>query len=92
MAVFAKSHPNPHIRLYMLVGLAVDNKKAAMKTLVESSLDADFGIRKCACYLLEKCSGKYFGPIGNIQIASTVEEVDFAGKAIREYYAEVISN
>jgi hypothetical protein len=82
----ARTAAHPYIRLYMLISLAVDNHYLARRALVQATLDADPGIRKCACYLVEKCTGLYFGPIGNIQIASTEEEVNYAGKAIREKF------
>jgi hypothetical protein len=77
---------DPVVRVILLVGLASSKTAAARDTVVAATEDPQLGVRKSACYLVERCTAKSFGPIGVIHIASPASDVDAAGRKIRAVY------
>lgn len=76
------------VRIILLIGLASSQREAARDAIIAATDDPHLGVRKGACYLVERCARRPFGPIGNIHIGSPREDVDAAGRRIRNAYRE----
>lgn len=74
------------VRMILLVGLASSQSEAARDVVVAATDDSHPGVRKGACYLVERCVASAFGPIGNIHIGSSESDVRAAGQKIRAIY------
>jgi hypothetical protein len=81
-----KATDDPVVKMVLLIGVASSEGQGGRDVVVEATADSHLGVRKGACYLVEKCTAKAFGPIGNIHIDSAEEDVETAGKRIRGAY------
>ena len=88
VAKLAKESKDPAVRALLLLGLASSSRIAARDAVVAATQDAHLGVRKSACYLIERRTRSAFGPIGNIHIGSTENDVRVAGERIRNAYAK----
>ena len=86
VARLSRESKDPVVRTILLVGLASSLRVGARDTVVAATSDPHAGVRKSACYLVERCTRTPFGPGGNIHIGSPEEDVGAAGENIRALY------
>lgn len=88
IAKLAKESKDPVVRTLLLLGLASSSRIAARDAVVAATQDAHLGVRKSVCYLIERRTRSAFGPIGNIHIGSSENDVRVAGERIRNAYVK----
>ena len=81
-----KANRDPVVRMILLVGLASSGGEAARDVVVASTADRHPGVRKGACFLVERCTAQAFGPVGVIHVGSELKDVKIAGERIRGAY------